>query len=129
MCIRDSLKDKTREIAKNLNLNVADKPDSQDICFVPNGDYVSVIEKFRPDSFKKGNVKNTSGKVLGVHEGIVNFTIGQRKGIKIAASDPLYVVDIDSDLNEIIVGTRKDLIKKNIFLKDLNILCLSLIHI
>ena len=122
------LKSETREIAKNLKLNVAEKPDSQDICFVPNGDYVSVIQKLKPDSFKKGNIKDTNGKVLGVHDGIINFTIGQRKGIKIAASDPLYVVDIDPDLNEIIVGTRKDLIKKNIFLKDLNIL-LSLIHI
>mgnify|MGYP001160809092 FL=1 len=117
------LKSETREIAKNLKLNVAEKPDSQDICFVPNGDYVSVIQKLKPDSFKKGNIKDTNGKVLGVHDGIINFTIGQRKGIKIAASDPLYVVDIDPDLNEIIVGTRKDLIKKNIFLKDLNILC------
>ena len=117
------LKSETREIAKNLKLNVAEKPDSQDICFVPNGDYVSVIQKLKPDSFKKGNIKDTNGKVLGVHDGIINFTIGQRKGIKIAASDPLYVVNIDPDLNEIIVGTRKDLIKKNIFLKDLNILC------
>ena len=98
------LKSETREIAKSLNLNVADKPDSQDICFVPNGDYVSVIEKLRPDSFKKGNIKDTNGKFLGVHDGIINFTIGQRKGIKIAAKDPLYVVDINPDANEIIVG-------------------------
>ena len=76
------LKDKTREIAKDLDLNVADKPDSQDICFVPNGDYSSVIKKFRPDSFKKGNIKNLDGKVVGVHDGIINFTIGQRKGIR-----------------------------------------------
>ena len=117
------LKSETREIAKNLKLNVAEKPDSQDICFVPNGDYVSVIQKLKPDSFKKGNIKDTNGNILGVHDGIINFTIGQRKGIKIAASEPLYVVDIDPDLNEIIVGTRKDLIKKNILLKDLNILC------
>ena len=70
------LKNETREIAKQLGLNVADKPDSQDICFVPNGDYVSVIQKFRPDAFKKGNIKDSLGKVLGVHDGIVNFTIG-----------------------------------------------------
>ena len=76
------LKNETREIAKKLNLNVANKPDSQDICFVPNGDYVSVIEKFRPDAFKKGNIKNLDGKVIGVHDGIVNFTIGQRRGLK-----------------------------------------------
>ena len=117
------LKDKTREIAKNLELNVADKPDSQDICFVPNGDYVSVIGKLKPDSFKKGNIKDKSGKVLGVHDGIINFTIGQRRGIKIAAEEPLYVVDINPELNEIIVGTRKDLIKRYISLRDINLLC------
>ena len=116
------LKSKTREVAKELGLNVADKPDSQDICFVPNGDYVSVIEKIRPDAFKKGNIKNTEGKVLGVHDGIVNFTIGQRRGIKIAAKDPLYVIDIDPKKNEIIVGNKKELLKKDIILKDLNLL-------
>ena len=117
------LKSETREIAKNLELNVADKPDSQDICFVPNGDYVSVIGKLKPDSFKKGNIKDKSGKVLGVHDGIINFTIGQRRGIKIAAEEPLYVVDINPELNEIIVGTRKDLIKRYISLRDINLLC------
>ena len=117
------LKSETREIAKNLELNVADKPDSQDICFVPNGDYVSVIGKLKPDSFKKGNIKDKSGKVLGVHDGIINFTIGQRRVIKIAAEEPLYVVDINPELNEIIVGTRKDLIKRHISLRDINLLC------
>ena len=117
------LKSETREIAKNLELNVADKPDSQDICFVPTGDYVSVISKLKPDSFKKGNIKDKSGKVLGVHDGIINFTIGQRRGIKIAAEEPLYVVDINPELNEIIVGTRKDLIKRHISLRDINLLC------
>ena len=116
------LKNETRKIAKELNLNVADKPDSQDICFVPNGDYVSVIEKLRPDAFKKGNIKNSDGKVIGVHDGIVNFTIGQRKGIKVAAKDPFYVIEINADKNEITVGSRVDLIKKNILLKDLNLL-------
>ena len=116
------LKKQTRDIAKKLDLNVADKPDSQDICFVPNGDYVSVIEKFRPDAFKKGNIKNLSGKVIGVHDGIINFTIGQRKGIKIANLDPYYVVDIISEKNEIIVGSKTDLLKKEILLRDLNLL-------
>ena len=115
-------KSETREIAQKLNLNVADKPDSQDICFVPNGDYASVIQKFRPDSFKKGNIKNLQGKVIGVHDGIVNFTIGQRKGIKISNDEPLYVVKINSDKNEIIVGPREFLGKKEILLKDVNLL-------
>ena len=116
------LKDETRSIAKKLDLNVADKPDSQDICFVPNGDYASVIRKFRPDSFKKGNIKNLEGKVIGVHDGIINFTIGQRKGIKVSDSVPLYVLKIKSDKNEIIVGSRENLGKQKINIKDLNLL-------
>jgi len=116
------LKDETRKIAKDLDLNVADKPDSQDICFVPNGDYASVIQKFKPDSFKKGNIKNLNGEVIGVHDGIINYTIGQRKGIKIADKDPLYVIKIDANKNEIIVGTKENLIKKEINLKELNLL-------
>ena len=101
---------------------MADKPDSQDICFVPNGDYSSVIKKFRPDSFKKGNIKNLDGKVVGVHDGIINFTIGQRKGIKVSDKEALYVINIDAENNEIIVGQKENLGKKNIFLKDLNLL-------
>ncbi len=91
----DLQKKETREIARELNLNVADKPDSQDICFVPNGDYASVIRKFKPESYKKGNIKDLNGKVIGTHEGIINFTIGQRKGIKIANKEPLYIVKIN----------------------------------
>jgi tRNA-uridine 2-sulfurtransferase len=116
------LKDETRQIAKKLDLNVADKPDSQDICFVPNGDYASVIRKFRPDSFKKGNIKNLEGEVIGVHDGIINFTIGQRKGIKVSDPEPLYVLKINPDKNEIIVGSRNKLGKKNININNLNLL-------
>ena len=116
------LKNETREIAKELNLNVANKPDSQDICFVPNGDYASVIRKFKPESFKKGNIKNLDGKIIGVHEGIINFTIGQRKGIKVSDKEPLYVLEINSDKNEIIVGPRENLGKKIISLNNVNLL-------
>ena len=116
------MKNETREIAKKLDLNVAEKPDSQDICFVPNGDYSSVIRKFRPDSFKKGNIKNLDGKVIGVHDGIINFTIGQRKGIKVSDKDALYVIKIDSEKNEIIVGSKEKLGKTLIHLKDINLL-------
>jgi len=116
------LKNETREIARKLDLNVADKPDSQDICFVPNGDYASVIEKFRPNSFNKGNIKNMKGEVIGVHDGIINYTIGQRKGIGISGEKPLYVVKIIADKNEIIVGAKEHLAKTQINLKDLNII-------
>ena len=116
------LKAETRNIARELDLNVADKPDSQDICFVPNGDYASVIEKFRPNSFSKGNIKNMEGDVIGVHEGIINYTIGQRKGIKISDKNPLYVIKIIADRNEIIVGEKAHLVKTRINLKNLNII-------
>jgi len=115
-------KNETRDIAKKLELNVADKPDSQDICFVPNGDYASVIKKFRPDSYQKGNIKNEKGEVIGVHDGIINFTIGQRKGIKVSDKKALYVLNINSDKNEITVGPKEKLGKKNIFLKNVNLL-------
>ena len=115
-------KNETRKIALDLNLNVADKPDSQDICFVPNGDYASVIRKYKPKSFKQGDILDIKGNVIGQHDGIINFTIGQRKGIKIAYKEPLYVVDIKAKTNEIIVGNRDALSIKKIFLKDLNLL-------
>ena len=115
-------KSETRKIAKELNLNVADKPDSQDICFVPNGDYASVIEKIKPDSFKKGNIKDLNGKVIGIHNGIIHYTVGQRKRIGIAHEEPLYVIDINSDKNEIFVGSKKFLLQREIKLKNLNLL-------
>ncbi len=116
------LKDETRKIAKELNLNVADKPDSQDICFVPNGDYASVIQRFKPGSLQKGNIKDLNDNVIGVHDGIINFTIGQRKGIKISDKEPLYVLKINSDKNEIIVGSKENLGKEKIHLHNLNLL-------
>ena len=115
-------KQETRNIANKLKLNVANKPDSQDICFVPNGDYSSVIKKFRPESFKTGDIIDLSGNKLGKHEGIINYTIGQRKGIKISNSDPLYVINIDAEKNTIIVGPKETLIIQNLQLRDLNLL-------
>ncbi len=115
-------KSETRSIAKNLDLNVANKPDSQDICFVPNGDYSSVIKKFRPESFKSGKILDLKGKHLGDHEGIINYTIGQRKGIKISNNQPLYVVNINADNNTIIVGSKDCLEIKKISLRDINLL-------
>ena len=115
-------KSETRSIAEKLNLNVAQKPDSQDICFVPNGDYASVIKKFRPESFKPGKILDLQGNKIGEHEGIINYTIGQRKGIKIASNNPLYVININADNNTIIVGDKECLEIKEIKLRELNIL-------
>ena len=115
-------KSETRSLAKKLDLNVANKPDSQDICFVPNGDYSSVIKKFRPESFKKGKILDVYGKHIGNHEGIINYTIGQRKGIRVSNDKPLYVVSINANKNTIIVGSKDFLEIKKIKLRDLNIL-------
>ena len=115
-------KSETRSIAKKLNLNVADKPDSQDICFVPNGDYSSVIKKYRPESFQKGDIVDLNGDKIGEHQGIINYTIGQRKGIKISSEKPLYVININANENKVIVGNKENLEIKQIRLRELNIL-------
>ena len=100
-------KSETRKIADKLKLNVAGKPDSQDICFVPNGDYAAVIEKYRPQSFEKGDIYNLNGEKLGSHDGIIHYTIGQRRGIKISNKEPFYVIDINAKNNSIIVGQQE----------------------
>ena len=115
-------KKETRKIASELKLNVADKPDSQDICFVPSGNYASVIKKYRSESFQKGDILDIEGNVVGKHDGIINFTIGQRKGIGIAYKEPLYVININAKTNEVIVGNRVALAIKKIYLKNLNLL-------
>ena len=116
------LKKETRKVAIELKLNVADKPDSQDICFVPNGDYAAVIKKYKPSSFKKGNILDLTGNVIGQHQGIINYTIGQRKGIGISNKEPFYVVNINAEKNEVTVGNKEDLSIKKIYLKNLNFL-------
>ena len=119
-------KTKTRDIARDLKLQVANKPDSQDICFVPNGDYASVIKKFRPESFKPGKILDIEGNQIGDHEGIINYTIGQRKGLSIGGyKDPLFVISTNTSSNEIYVGEGKShpgLLKKVLKIKysDIN---------
>ena len=115
-------KSETRNIANKLKLNVASKPDSQDICFVPGGDYASVITKYRPQSFKKGDIFDINGKKLGSHNGIINYTIGQRKGIKISSQEPLYVIDIRANDNSIVVGSQDSLNIKKLYLRNINLL-------
>jgi|TARA_B100002052_G_scaffold295937_1_gene323396 tRNA-specific 2-thiouridylase len=115
-------KTETREIANKLELNVANKPDSQDICFVPNGDYASVIKKYRPQSFKNGDILDIKGTKIGSHEGIINYTIGQRRGIKISSKEPLYVLDIKAENNTVIVGPQDSLNIKKLYLRDVNLL-------
>lgn len=114
-------KEETRKEAQRLGLEVANKPDSQDICFVPNGDYAAVIKRHRPTAFKQGNLVHiATKKVLGKHEGIINFTLGQRRGIGIAYPEPLYVVKIDPKENIVFVGEEKFLQNKKFKIRDIN---------
>ncbi|WBU61287.1 tRNA 2-thiouridine(34) synthase MnmA [Paracoccus albus] len=103
-------KAETREMAAKYGLSVADKPDSQDICFVPNGNYASVIEKLRPGAADPGEIVDTDGNILGEHRGVIHYTIGQRRGLGIGGlGDPLYVVKLDPEARRVIVGPRKAL--------------------
>jgi tRNA-specific 2-thiouridylase len=113
-------KARVRELAHELGLRVATKPDSQDICFVPTGRYADIIERLRPDAAQAGNIVHVDGRVLGRHDGIINFTVGQRKGLKIATGEPLYVVRLNADRREVVVGQRSDLRARLIVLRNVN---------
>ncbi len=102
-------KDATRKLARDFGLDVAEKSDSQDICFVPTGRYTQVIERLRPGAAEAGNIVHVDGRVLGRHGGIINYTIGQRKGIGVAAREPLYVLRLDAAAREVVVGPREAL--------------------
>ncbi|TFF19681.1 tRNA 2-thiouridine(34) synthase MnmA [Jiella endophytica] len=113
-------KDETRKIAERFGLSVAAKPDSQDICFVSKGRYFDVIRKLRPDAGDPGDIVHLDGRRLGRHDGIVNFTIGQRRGLGVAAGEPLYVVALDAASATVTVGPREALTTRRIRLRDLN---------
>ncbi|MFT5702951.1 MAG: tRNA-specific 2-thiouridylase [Rickettsiales bacterium] len=113
-------KERTRNEAIRLGLEIAHKPDSQDICFVPDGNYAKIIEKIRPSAFKKGDIVDLNDKILGEHNGIINYTIGQRRGLGISSANPLYVVRIDAAANKVIVGKEEDLQKQELKIKELN---------
>jgi tRNA-specific 2-thiouridylase len=99
-----------RLVAAELGLAIADKPDSQDICFVPEGKYTTVIDRIRPQGALPGDMVHMDGRVLGRHEGVTRYTIGQRRGLNIAVGDPLFVVKIDADKRQVIVGPREALL-------------------
>lgn len=116
----DMTKPQVRELARRFGLSVADKHDSQDICFVPTGRYTDVIERLKPDAFEAGDIVDLSGRVLGRHSGIGHFTIGQRRGIGVAASEPYYVVKLDVAGRRVVVGPREALRMHRIVLRDVN---------
>ena len=113
-------KAETRALAGELGLIVADKPDSQDICFVPDGKYADLIQRLRPDAAEAGDIVHLDGRVLGRHEGIIHFTIGQRRGLGVAEAEPLYVVKLEAAAKRVIVGPREALRQTDILVKDLN---------
>ncbi|MBL8643551.1 MAG: tRNA 2-thiouridine(34) synthase MnmA [Rhodospirillaceae bacterium] len=115
------LKPEARAIAKRIGLSVAEKPDSQDICFVPQGSYMDVVKKLRPEAERPGEIVHVDGRVLGHHKGIGGYTIGQRRGLGIGGEiDPLYVVRIDPSAGQVIVGARQDLLRQSFGLHDVN---------
>ncbi len=116
----DKPKSETRALAAELGLSVAEKPDSQDICFVPSGKYQSVVEKLRPGAIEPGDIVHVDGRVLGRHDGVINFTVGQRRGIGVATGEPLFVIKLDAANKRVIVGPRQALGVSRIALKDVN---------
>ena len=114
-------KDDTRALAAKYGLSVAMKPDSQDICFVPNGDYAAVIRKLRPEAEDPGNIVDAKGTILAQHNGIIHYTIGQRRGLGIGGlADPLYVVKLDADRKEVVVGPKSMLATRTIPVREIN---------
>ena len=115
-------KERIREIARENNLNVANKPDSEDICFIPDGNYKKFLENNSDIRPKQGNIVNSKGEVLGKHTGLYNYTIGQRKGLGISHQTPLFVLGFNPVKNEVIVGEESELYKKEIIVTDINLL-------
>ena len=115
-------KDEVRKVAANSNLKVASKPDSEDICFIPDGNYKRFLEKNSDIKPKPGNIVLEDGTILGKHNGLYNYTIGQRRGLGIAYKEPLFVIGFDSKKNEVIVGKKEKLYKKEMLVKDINLL-------
>lgn len=113
-------KDEARAEAKRLGLDIASKPDSQDICFVPDGKYLDVLEKLRPGALDPGDIVDEAGKVMGQHDGVVKFTVGQRKGLGIAGANPIYVLEIDAEHNRVVVGPRASLLKQGLTIRNVN---------
>ena len=116
----DRTKAETRELARQFALSVADKHDSQDICFVPSGRYTEVIERLKPGAAEPGDIVDLDGRVLGAHAGIIHFTVGQRRGLGIAAGHPLYVVRLDAASRRVVVGPRAALRTSRMRLRDVN---------
>lgn len=126
MPVGDYEKDEIRKIASEIGLNVANKPDSQDICFVPDNDYASVVKREAPDRVKgPGNFVTTDGKIIGQHKGIIHYTVGQRKGLNLAMGHPVFVAQIRPETNEVVIGENEDIFSTTLFCNDLNLMAVE----
>ena len=113
-------KRRIRALAAELGLPVAEKPDSQDICFVPEGRYAEVVERIRPGAAEPGEIRHQDGRLLGRHDGVIHFTVGQRRGLGIAAAEPLYVLKIDAARRQVVVGPKASLAATGASLREIN---------
>ena len=116
----DMTKDETREVAREMGLHIAEKSDSQDICFVPQGKYSDIIKRLQPEAVESGEIVHVDGRVLGQHDGIIHYTVGQRRGIGVSTGEPIYVIKLDSENNRVIVGPHDALLIRNLYLRDIN---------
>ncbi|MEM6761722.1 MAG: tRNA 2-thiouridine(34) synthase MnmA [Pseudomonadota bacterium] len=116
----DMPKDRVRALATEMGLLVADKPDSQDICFVPDGRYAKIVAAMRPDACEPGDIVHVDGRILGRHDGVIHYTVGQRRGLNIAIGEPLFVVAIDAAKHRLVVGPREALATHSVTLRDFN---------
>ncbi len=113
-------KAETRGHAKRLGLRIAEKVESQDICFVPDGNYARIVERLRPGACDPGDIVHTDGRVLGRHDGIINFTVGQRRGLGVAVGEPLYVVRVEADTKRVVVGSHDDILEQQVNIRNVN---------
>ncbi len=116
----DLTKDETRAHAERLGLDIADKPESQDICFVPNGNYADIVKKLRPEGVVPGEIVHLDGRVLGEHRGVIHYTVGQRRGLNIGGGDPLYVIKLEPEQARVIVGPKEALLEYQVPLREVN---------
>ncbi len=122
-------KEEIRNLAREHGLEVANKPDSEDICFIPDGDYKKFLEEYSDLKAKEGNIVNLKGEVLGKHQGLYRYTIGQRKGLGIAYSEPLFVIGFKPEKNELIVGTEKEIYQKEMLVNQINLLLVDKLEV
>jgi tRNA-specific 2-thiouridylase len=125
MPVGEYTKDEIREIAKNINLRVANKPDSQEICFIPDNDYAKFIKEYTGESPKEGNYVTPEGKVLGKHKGIIHYTVGQRKGLNLSMGHPVFVLAIRPETNEVVIGNANEVYSEKLYANNLNFMSIE----